>query len=197
MPTAVTDPPLKTDPPRKRWSREEFQRIHGASPDRLELVNGELISKMGKKRPHVIALNLLRGWLETTFGLVFVNSEAPIDVSPEDNPTNEPEPDIIVLNRPQSTILQSNPGPADLVLVAEISDTTVGFDRTAKAALYARAGIQEYWILDLAGRRLIVHRQPEGGRYASVVAYGEGERVAPLAAPDQAVNISDVLASTV
>jgi Uma2 family endonuclease len=83
-----------------------------------------------------------------------------------------------------------------LVPVAEISDTTVGFDRTTKFALYARAGIQEYWILDLAGRRLIVHRQPEAGRYAGVVAYGESA-VAPLAAPDKAMNVGEVLPGTV
>ena len=61
--------------------------------EHLELVHGELISKIGKKRPHVNALVAVQAWLVRTFGEQFVNPEAPIDVAPEDNPTNEPEPD--------------------------------------------------------------------------------------------------------
>ena len=68
----------------------------------LELVAGELISKLGKKRPHVNALVAVQAWLVRTFGEQFVNPEAPIDVAPEDNPTNEPEPDLIVLARPRA-----------------------------------------------------------------------------------------------
>jgi hypothetical protein len=67
---------------------------------RLELVAGDLISKMGKKRPHVNALVAVQAWLVRTFGEQFVNPEAPIDVAPEDNPINEPEPDLVVLSKP-------------------------------------------------------------------------------------------------
>jgi Uma2 family endonuclease len=195
VPTAVTDLPLKTDPPRKRWTREEYEALSAVTlgQERLELVQGELISKMGKKRPHVIALNLVRGWLVSTFGLPFVNSEAPIDVSHEDNPTNEPEPDLIVLNRHESEFLRSNPRPSDLLLVIEIADTTLGFDLTTKARLYARAEIAEYWVLDLSGRRLIVHRDPLEGQYRTVSGYEENESVAPLAASSSELRIRDVI----
>ncbi len=67
---------------------------------RLEFVAGDLISKLGKKRPHVNALVAVQAWLARTFGEQFVNPEAPIDVAPEDNPTNEPEPDLVVLAKP-------------------------------------------------------------------------------------------------
>jgi Uma2 family endonuclease len=195
VPSAVTDLPLKTDPPRKRWTRAEYERLSPVTlgQQRLELVDGELISKMGKKRPHVIALNLLRGWLVATFGLPRVNSEAPIDVSVEDNPTNEPEPDLIVLSRDESEFLLANPRPADLLLVVEIADTTLGFDLTTKARLYARAGVREYWVLDVSGRRLIVHRDSYEGQYRTVAGYGENESVAPLAAPDSELRVRDVL----
>ena len=126
-----------------------------------------------------------------TFGLLFVNPEAPIDVAPEDNPTNEPEPDIIVLKRELSHFRSANPKPEDLHLVVEIADTSVRFDLTTKAALYARAGITEYWVLDVAGRRLLVHREPRSGHYASVVAYSEEESVAPLAAPQKNFRVAD------
>ncbi len=75
--------------------------------------------------------------------------EAPIDVSPNDNPTNEPVPDLIVLNHDSATIVSGNPQPSDLNLIVEISDSTL-FDLTTKAWLYARAGILEYWVLDVA-----------------------------------------------
>ena len=124
-----------------------------------------------------------------------MNSEAPIDVAPEDNPTNEPEPDLIVLTREYAesgAYWSTSPQPTDLDLVIEIADTSLVFDLTTKAALYARAGITEYWILDVASRRLLVHRSPEGGQYASVESYSEQESVAPLAAPDSSFPIRDV-----
>ncbi len=189
MPSALIEAPLAPfpgHPPRKRWTREECARLESAGlldQQHLELVGGELIDKMGKNRPHVNGLSLMYAWLLSTFGGRLVNPEAPIDVSPEDNPSNEPEPDIIVLNRDLSNFRSSNPGPRDLHLVVEVSDTTLAFDLTAKAALYARAGIVEYWVLDVTGRRLIVHRDPQPGKYATVLIYNERESVAPLAAP--------------
>jgi hypothetical protein len=195
VPTAVRDLPLRTDPPRKRWTREEYEALSAVtvSQEKLELIEGDLISKMGKKRPHVIALNLLRGWLVSIFGLPFVNSEAPIDVSDEDNRTNEPEPDLIVLNRHESEFLRSNPRPADLLLVIEIADTTLGFDLTTKARLYARAEIAEYWVLDISGRRMIVHRDPFQGQYRTVSAYEENESVAPFAASSSELLLRDLI----
>jgi Uma2 family endonuclease len=78
-----------------------------------------------------------------------------------------------------------------LRLVVEVADSTLGFDLRTKAALYARAGIAEYWVLDIAGRRMIVHRNPQAGTYVSVAAYNEDESVAPLAAPDSCFRIRD------
>jgi len=197
MPTTFTEipsPPAPLSPPRKRWTRTECAAIETLGlwdQERLELVEGELISKIGKRRPHVNASTLLMGWLVQVFGCQFVNPGAPVDVAPEDNPTNEPEPDLIVLKRDQDQFPSANPGPEDLQLVVEIADTSLNFDLTTKAALYARAGIPEYWVLDCAGRRLLVHRDPQSGVYASIVAYGEHESVAPLAAPHGEFRVAD------
>src|SRR5262249_5538082 len=124
-----------------------------------------------------------QAWLVRVFGEAHVNPEAPIDVAPEDNPTNEPEPDLVVLAKPSREYQIANPRPEDLRLVVEISGTTLGFDLTTKAELYARAGIVEYWVVDLAARRLVVHRGPRNGLYQSVTVYGEDEAVSPLASP--------------
>jgi Uma2 family endonuclease len=146
---------------------------------------------MGKKRPHVISLTLMMAWLAEVFGTRFVNQGAPIDVSPEDNPTNEPEPDVIVLRREFSNFISANPGPEDLWLVVEVADTSLNFDLKKKAALYARAGIVEYWVLDVTGRRMLVHRVPQNGKYSSIVVFSEQESVAPLAAPHTEFRVRD------
>ena len=188
MPTTLTGrpaQPIRLDPPRKLWTRAECSTLEAAGlldGQHLELIEGELISKMGKKRPHVNSLSVLTGWLMQVFGIKFVNPEAPIDVAPEDNPTDEPGPDIIVLKRELTNFVSGNPRPEDLHMVVEIADTTLHFDLTAKAALYARAGIVEYWVLDVNGKRLIVHRDPRRGVYSSIVEYSGQESVAPLSA---------------
>jgi len=201
MPTALTEMPTPVappDPPRKRWTRAQCATLEASGlleQERLELVEGELISKMGKKRPHVSSLTLVRGWLEQVFGLRFVNSEAPIDVAPEDNPTNEPESDLIVL-RKDTSHFTSNPRAEDLPLVVEVADTSLHFDLTVKAALYARAGVPEYWVLDIGGRRLLVHRNPRSGKYADVAVYREQESVSPLAAPQAQFRVADAVPAT-
>jgi Uma2 family endonuclease len=194
MPVALTiptDPPIPLTPPRKRWTRAECAILEASGmweQQKLELVDGELISKMGKTRSHVNALMAMMRYLAGSFGYDHINPSAPIDVAPEDNSSNEPEPDLIVFALPTALRLTA-PQAADLALVVEISDSSLRFDLTVKAALYARAGIIEYWVLDLAGRRLIVHREPEAGRYRTVVAYSEGEKVAPLSAPENELQV--------
>jgi Uma2 family endonuclease len=180
MPIVLTNIPVVSPPPvprRKHWTREQCAPLEAAGlfkDERLELIEGELISKMGKNLPHVNALMSMLFWLAEVFGKSFVNAEAPIDVSPEDNPSSEPEPDLIVMNRDRLGF-SHNPRPGDLSLVVEISDSTLNFDLTVKAGLYARAGISEFWALDLNGRCLLVHRNPVAGRYSSVVVYNEDE----------------------
>jgi Uma2 family endonuclease len=130
-------------------------------------------------------LKTLYQWLMQVFGPSFVEQEVPIDVAAQDNHINEPEPDIIVLKREFSSFRSANPGPDDLRLIVEVAYSTADFDLGTKAALYARAGIPEYWVLDLIGRRLVVHRDPRDGAYASITSFGEHESVAPLGAPQQ------------
>jgi Uma2 family endonuclease len=73
-----------------------------------------------------------------------------------------------------------------------VSDAYVGFDLTAKASLYARAGILEYWVLDVRDRRLCVLRDPQAGRYTSALAYSSEETVSPFKAPASTLRVADV-----
>ncbi|MFN0169500.1 MAG: Uma2 family endonuclease [Bryobacteraceae bacterium] len=182
-------------PGRKLWTREELHRLESIGLIDLhncELIDGVLIRKVGKNRGHTNSLMLLVIWLRSVFEPTQVQHEASIDMLPEDDPTNEPEPDAVVTTRPLTVFRETNPGPQDIALLVEVAETTLRFDLGAKARLYARSRIPEYWVLDVSDRRLIVHRNPEQGRYTTVVAYGAEESVAPLAAPQHSVLVSSL-----
>ncbi len=171
--------------PRKVWTRKEAHALVDLgfpNAEKLELIDGDLIDRMGKKHPHVLWQHLCAAWLRGVFGSDFVRTEAPTDVSAEDNEKSEPEPDLMVTSRSIRDYTES-PSPEDLRLVLEISDSTLTFDLTVKAALYARAGIVEYWVISLPGKELIVHRTPSQGAYTNIVVYGFEDKVSPLAAP--------------
>ena len=197
MPTLAIEEAFEPEAvPRKVWTRTECAALVAAKvidTDRLELIEGDLIRKVGKKRPHTSALSLLLAWAFGAFGKNFVNSETSIDVSPQDNPTSEPEPDIIVLARPSFTIRDLNPRPQDIRLVIEVSDSSIAFEQNTKAKLYARAAVGEYWVLDVRLRRLTVHRDPKSdGSFGSRVTYGEYDKASALAAPDVELMISEL-----
>jgi Uma2 family endonuclease len=192
---APPQPNVSDGPERKIWTRAELAEIESAglfSQQRLELIEGELINKMGKNRPHSNSVSDIVDCLAAIFPARHVQQETTIDVSPQDNPTNEPQPDAIVLKLPRRSY-ESNPTPSDLLLVCEVSQSTLAFDLSTKANLYSRAGIQEYWVLDLQGRRLLVHREPSAVGYRFLRIYLAGEKVAPLAAPEATIEIDALL----
>ena len=182
-------------PNRKRWTRKEceFLRENGLLTGRYELIEGEIVSKLGQKPPHAFVIIRLTGWLVRVFGGDYVRIQLPVNVADQENETNEPEPDAAALGRPAVEFLQSAPDPADLLLVIEVSDTTARFDLTTRALLYSRAGIREYWVIDLPGRQLIAHHGPTPQGYQETTAYDETESLAPLARPDAAARVADLL----
>lgn len=189
--------PLRPEPAprRKRWTRKEcdWLRENGLLTGRYELIDGEIIDKMGQNRPHAIVIVLLLQWLSATFGGDRVQCQLPINVAEADNEHNEPEPDGAAFAQPVTAYTERSPGPADLLLVVEVADTTLRFDRRTKAALYARAGIVEHWVIDIAGRQIFVHRRPAPDGYAQTVAYAAHETLAPLARPEAAVRVAELL----
>lgn len=180
-------------PRRKLFTRQECARLQGiVDLERYELIAGDLIEKVGKNRPHMLADQAVLSWLMGVFGGSLVLTEPSIDLRPEDNPTTELQPDLLVLNRPLREI-ESRPGPPDIALVVEVSDSTLAFDLSVKRDLYARAAIADYWVLDVNARRVIVHREPVAGSYQSIIAYLEHDHVAPLGAPAHQGIVSELL----
>lgn len=141
MPVTLTETRAPLEPPRKLWTQAALSALEAdglLAGQHLELIQGDLINKMGKKWPHVSAVTLLKARLQGVFGTSFVVQEAPIDIALEDNSTNEPEPDIIVLKRELGTFASAGPPrPGDLHLVVEVSGTTLHFGLTVKAPLAA------------------------------------------------------------
>ena len=180
---------------RLRLTRENCRTLEAAGQlvlERYELIDGELIRKMSKSPLHSITLLLLTRWLREVFGYLRVAQEVSIDPGPLLNAKNEPEPDAIVLRRSAVEFRGENAGPSDILLVAEVSVTTQDYDLGAKAALYASAGIAEYWVLDLAANRIVVHRDPTGERYNSIFAFAADEAVTPLAAESASIRLNDL-----
>jgi Uma2 family endonuclease len=181
-------------PRSRRWTREEYHRAAELGlfrpEERLELLDGEILDKMTQKELHAAAAAQAARLLAEAFGSGHhTRGHSPIIL----NEISEPEPDVAVVVGTAFDYLSSHPRAADLLLVVEVSDTTLRFDRTRKRPAYARAGIREYWILNLRERRLEVYRDPSGSRYRTSLVHGEHDTVTPLAAPHVSIPVADLL----
>src|SRR5580658_9219799 len=168
-------------PARKRFTQEEVEALAATgvfAGQRYELIDGDLIDKMGQNPPHVTAIQLLLKWLASLFEVDMIRVQHPVEAAPGDRERSLPEPDIAVLRERSIEHHNRHPRGDEMRLVIEVSDTTAAFDRSRKATLYARAGVPEYWVLDLNARMLVVHREPDGTQY----------RQAFLHAPEEAVS---------
>jgi Uma2 family endonuclease len=200
MPTALAKPQESLEPRRRLWSREEFHRAGHAGlfgpEERLELIGGEIVRKVTPQNtPHATAVLLgeeaLRGLFPS--GHV-VRAQLPLALGPD----SEPEPDLAVVGGAIRDYEQAHPSTA--VLVVEVADATLAFDRTMKAGLYASVGIPEYWIVNLQDRVLECHRepapmtdQPFGHHYRSITRHPEPGTIAPAAAAGRPVAVADLL----
>jgi Uma2 family endonuclease len=185
----------------RKWTRAEYHRAAEVGlfrPDeRLELLEGEIIWKMSPQSdPHAAGVSLAADALREIFTRSYhVREEKPLVLSD----SSEPEPDIVVV-RGSLRATPRHPTPENTVLVMEVSETSLAYDRTVKAAAYAGSGLQEYWILNLRQRQLEIRRDPGlvgideyGYRFLQLIM-ADGE-AAPLEAPDRPIQILDMLPS--
>jgi Uma2 family endonuclease len=183
----------------KRWSRREYDRLielgFFGPEDRIELIGGVLMVAEPKGTAHETALGLTEDALRAAFGsgwVVRVGSP----IAPDDD--SEPEPDVSVVPGGRRDYRDAH--PARPVLIVEVSESSLRFDRRRKGSLYARAGIADYWILNLIDRILEIYREPTparsarfGWRYASVQVFGAEGAATPLAAPAARIAVADLL----
>ncbi len=176
--SSVVGPPL----PRKRFTRSEVEAMEQAglfAGQRFELIDGDLIDKMGQNPPHAIAIQRLLEIFVRLFGFQRVRGQSPMETT-ADRERSLPEPDVAVVREAKSDYGKRHPNGSETVLVIEVADTTLKPDLTAKRDLYARARVAEYWVVDLNGRRLIVHRDLDVAEaaYSNIQSYSELEEVA-------------------
>jgi Uma2 family endonuclease len=133
--------------------------------ERVELILGQIFTMAAKGTRHTVTTTrLLKTLLMLVGEQAIVRCQDPITL-----PNNsEPEPDIAIVRLRADEYIHSHPSPEDIILVIEVADSTIKFDRETKAPLYAAAGISEYWIVNLLDDRLEIYRQPEGDIYTSI-----------------------------
>lgn len=175
-----------------RWSRAEYDRMVDAgvfsSNIRLELVDGEIVEMSLQKSAHATAVDLVEEALRTCFGNRFyIRDQKPLAIDAH----SEPEPDVAVIEGSIRDYKDHHPRTA--VLLVEVSDSTLAFDRMNKAALYARNGIPEYWVLNLRDRTLEIHRSPSEGSYTERQVLVAEEAVSPLALRGTRIAVADLL----
>lgn len=188
----MTTYPIRT----RRWTRKEYERLIELGIIReyepLELIGGQLIVAEPKGSPHATAVELTAQALSRAFGEGWaVRAQNPIALDDE----SEPEPDVFVVPGTQRDYSDAHPSSA--ALVVEVSETSLAFDRRHKGSLYARAGVSDYWIVNLVDQRLEIYRHPVvdpsaefGWRYDDVRALPLDASVSPLARPDVTVRVS-------
>jgi Uma2 family endonuclease len=184
-------------PVQRRWTSEEYCRLYDQGffvGQRVELIFGRIIQMAPQRSPQSVAIELVDQFVRRAFP---TGHRYRIQLTLSLKPKSEPEPDIAVVpGQPRGQT--SHPGSA--VLVVEVSEATLEYDRNQKARLYARNGLDDYWILNLVDRQLEVYRDPlaRGGRrggpaYASVKFYASHETIAPLGAAGMPVRIDELL----
>jgi Uma2 family endonuclease len=178
---------------RKRWTADDCRKLEAMElliPGTYELIDGEIVEKVGQNLPHSIA----NGRTFLALSLVFGKDYTVLPVSIAVNDEDRPEPDVFVTKLPYKDYLgRDSLGSDDMRLVVEVSDTTLWRDRNTKMRMYGAAGIPEYWVLDVTNRKLYIHRTPTATGYTDITEYTETQSVSPLAAPDATLSIADLL----
>ena len=180
-----------TLPARHKLDVDDYHRMAAAGilheDDRVELIDGELIDMAPIEQGHAAVVNrLTEALFLACAGRAIVSPQNPVRLSR----LSEPQPDLAVLRRRADFYATGErAGPADTLLLIEVADTSIRYDRTVKLPLYARSGIGEVWIVDLGRRRLQAYSVPVGDAYSVTATHGGDEALALALAPDIVVKL--------
>ncbi len=172
-------------------SVEYYQMIESGiirEGERVELILGQIFTMAAKGTRHTVATTRLITELPMLIQRrAIVRCQDPITLLNN----SEPEPDIVIARLRSDDYINSHPSPADIILLMEVADSSIKFDRETKAPLYAAAGISEYWIVNLIDDRLEIYRQPEGDIYASIEIITPPRSISLPQFSDISLNIAD------
>jgi Uma2 family endonuclease len=175
-------------------SVEEYYRMAEAgifhADERLELIRGEIyeMSPIGNRHAGCVI------WLVDCFAAVrdraLVNPQNPLCLPQEHS---VPQPDVVLLRRRKGYYRDSPPEPEDVLLLVEVADSTLAYDRDVKVPLYSEGGVPEVWLVDLNGGSIGVYRHPGPRGYAEIRQYRRGETLTPLVFPELVLAVEEIL----
>jgi Uma2 family endonuclease len=178
---------------RRLFTADEFERMAEAGifgqEERLELIDGEIVEMTPVGSGHTSCVACLNKRFVLGVGdraLVWIQGGARVALR------SVPQPDLALL-RPRS-YRRANPTPEDILLVVEVADSSLRYDRIRKQRLYAIAGIPEYWVASVKGEWVEVYRSPEGDAYRDVRRVQRDGVIASLSFPDVVIPVADVFA---
>ncbi len=189
-----TTPQVRTRPYTTwRFTVEEYHRLGEAGilreDERVELIEGELVMNSPISSRHAACVDRLTALLVPRCqGRAIVRVQSPLRLGEH----SEPEPDLMLLRPREDFYREAHPGPEDVYLVIEVSETSLAYDREVKLPLYAHFGLPEVWLVNLVEGRLEVYRMPRKGKYTQKAVYTQG-RVAPQAFPDLDIDVTVLL----
>jgi Uma2 family endonuclease len=171
-------------PERTRISAERFDKMIETGVltkyDRVELIEGDMINEPGINPPHSAITARLNELLVLSVG-------GSVTISPCGSVRlgdfSVPQPDLMLLTRREDFYFRRRPTASDVLLLIEVSDSSFAYDQSTKRALYARYGVEEYWVVDVQGERVFVYSEPAGEGYARVVECSRADIVSPRAVP--------------
>lgn len=179
---------------RRRFTVDDYHRMGEVgilSPtDRVELIDGEIVSMTPIGPRHGASVDRTNRVLVTAVGtsaIVRVQGSVRLDLF------HEPEPDIVLLRPRADFYASAHPGAADILLIIEFAESSIDYDRDIKRRVYAKAGVVEYWLVDLNEDVVHVHADPSNALYRTVTSYRRGQSLAPRSLPSCAIRILDLV----
>ncbi len=179
---------------KRRFTVDEYHRMAEAGilseDDRVELIDGEIVEMVPIGSRHAACVDRLNGiFSELLERRAIVRVQNPIRLGRH----SEPQPDVALLRPRADFYASAHPGPADVLLVVEVVDTSSDIAREVKLSLYARAGVLEAWLVDLSKEIIEVHRDPSPDGYGSVQQVTRRQTLSPQAFPDAGLPVDRVL----
>lgn len=179
---------------RRYFTVDEYHRMGEAGifseDDHVELIEGEILQMSPIGSRHAASVNRLHMELSNLFrGRAIVSVQNPVVL----NDFSEPEPDIAILKPRADFYAQALPAAADVLLIIEIADTSVEYDRDIKLPAYARSEIPEVWLANLPDETVEAHTELLNGSYRTVRSYRRGDSITPLDFPDLSIEVASVV----
>jgi len=196
--TAQSNSTIQSKPKTRLWTREEYYKLAEAgffNNQRVELIEGRILVMAAMNALHRRGVTKADRVLQRIFTRGFhVSTKCPLSLGT----ASDPEPDVAVIVGSEDDYIESHPTTA--ALIVEIADSSLNYDQTDKASLYAKANVPDYWIVNLKHRRVEVRRRPKkdntqpfGYGYAETVIYTQKDFISPLAKPKARIAVSSLL----